>query len=127
MPRIPYRVSRSINFFRKSAYLWVVFKCGECHNTALSIEDCDGQVGGLNKLENLGVRVDSIVDVVLAHLDQIYNLIAVVWVGASEDDALEIEVALILMLLFIDFHVVSFHVFFGFNRNTITTTFFSFI
>ena len=106
------------------AYLWVIFECGKSHDAALSIEHRDGQVGSLNQFEDLRVGVHSIVHVVLAHLDQVNNLIAVVRVGASQDDALEIEVApLDLLLLFIEFHVIRFHVFFRLNRNTKTTTF----
>ena len=84
-----------------------VFKCCESHDASILVEDCDGEQRGFDEFEHLGVGVDAVVHVVLANLNQVNNLIAVVRVRPSEHDALEVEIA---FLLLIHFHI-SFHLF----------------
>ena len=75
----------------KLDYLREVLESSERDYMALPIKDCNSQVSCLNELEDLGVRVDAVVHVVLSNLYQVNNLIAVIRVSPSEDNAVEIE------------------------------------
>lgn len=55
---------------KKAAYLRVVFKSRESHNSAtVAVDHGQGQVGRFNKFENFRIRVDTVVNVVLADFD----------------------------------------------------------
>lgn len=98
-----------------AAYLGAVFEGGEGDHASLAVEDRDGEVRGLNEPQHLRVRVDAVVNVVLTNLYQVYNLIAVIWVGAAQDDALQIEAVAVvehlLLLVSVDVQIISFHLF----------------
>jgi len=100
---MPYTLSGS------STYLRVVFERCKCDDPALPVEDRYCQIRGLDQFEDLGVRVDAVVDVVLSNLNQVNNLIAVVRVSPTENDALKVELVSLQLLLVIDFNV-CFHV-----------------
>lgn len=73
-------------------YLRVVFEGSEGAHVALAVDHRDREVGRLNQLQDLGIRVHAVVDVVFADLDEVDDGVAVVGVRAPEDDALTVEV-----------------------------------
>lgn len=69
----------------------MVFENGEATNVSVLVEDADGQVGGLNELEDFRLRVHSIKDVIFANFDQADDLVAVVWVCSAQYYAIVVE------------------------------------
>lgn len=102
MPLIPYKQRL---FLASLSYLWEVFECSEGDDAVVAVEHRDGHEGGFNEFEDLRVGVDAVVHVVLSNLNQVNNLIAVIWVCAAEDNALKVELALLLVDLHISFHL----------------------
>lgn len=78
-------------------YLWVVFKGSEGAHVALAVDHRDREVGRLNQLQDLRVRVHTVVDVVLANLNEVDDRVAVVGVRAPQNDALTVEVLEVLL------------------------------
>lgn len=67
--------------------LWVVFKSGEGDDGArVTVNDRDAQVGSLNQLQDFRIRVDPVVVVIFADLDQVDDGVGVVGVCATDDD-----------------------------------------
>ena len=78
----------------------------EGNDAPLAVEHGDCEEGGFNEFEDLGVGVDAVVHIVLANLNQVNNLIAVVRVGAPQHDALKVEVTFLLIHFHISFHLL---------------------
>ena len=97
------------------AYLREVFESCKGNDPALSVEDGYSEVCCLNEFEDLGVRVDTVIDIVLSNLNQVNNLIAVIRVSPAEDEAFRVK--LVSPIVLIHFHIVSFHHFFLANSS----------
>ena len=90
-----------------STYLREVFESCEGNHLTVSVYDGYSQVGCLYEFQYIWIGVDTTVYVVFTNLDQVYNGVKVVRISASQNDALKVEVRLLLHLLVR--HLLSFY------------------
>lgn len=67
-----------------------VFEGSKGNYVLVLVQYCDAQIVRLDQFQYLWERVDSTVDIVFAYLDQVDDLLAVIWVSSSKDDLVEV-------------------------------------
>jgi hypothetical protein len=72
-------------------YLREVFKCCEGHYIAFAVQHGDSKESAFYQFQNSRVRVNTVINVVLANLNQVDDLVAIVGVGPAKNDAIVIE------------------------------------
>ena len=65
-------------------YLWVVLKRSKSNHVSISVDSGYCQVRRFDQFEYFGIRVHTVVDVVLANFDQVDNVIAVIRICSPE-------------------------------------------
>ena len=79
-------------------YLREVLEGGKCNHVPIVVQHGDCQVCWFDEFQDPGVRVNSVVDVILSDLDQLDDLVAVVGVSTSEDETFEVGLFLLVLL-----------------------------
>ena len=80
-------------------YLWEVFESSKAYNLSVAVNDSYRQVGCLNEFQNIWVGIDTTVDIILANLDQVDDIIQIVRIGSTQNDALKVKLHILLQLL----------------------------
>ena len=76
-------------------YLWVVLECSESNHVSVAVDSGYCQVRRFDQFQNFWIRVNAVVDVVLADFNQVDNVVAVIRICSAEHDALKVKLFLV--------------------------------